>query len=192
LSRVRTLPAVAFVVVLVAAASAHALDVRQLEVTRVKQRYHVEAVSEITVPPEVAFAILTDYGSLGELDSKVIESRLLERPEPNVALVWMRVRACVTFVCRELEQVERVEEHPNDEIRIEVLPERSDVKVDNAHWRFEATENGTLLSYTLDIEPGGWVPVFGRGFVERQLRSSYRDALAAVERLGRARMASAQ
>lgn len=187
----RTVVALAFLS-LAASASAHALEVRQLEVTRVKQRYHVEAVSEIAVPPEVAFAILTDYGRLDELDSKVLESKLLERPEPNVALVWMRVRACVAFLCRELEQVERVEEHPNDEIRMEVLPDRSDVKVDNAHWRMEPTENGTLLSYTLDVEPGGWVPVFGRGSIERQLRSSYRDALSAVERLGLARMASAQ
>ena len=192
MSRVHTIVALAFVSAIALAASVNALDVRQLDVTRVKQRYHVEAVSEIAVPPEVAFAILTDYESLSELDPKVIESRLLERPEPNVALVWMRVSACVAFVCRELEQVERVEEHPNDEIRTEVLPERSDIKVDNAYWHIEPTENGTLLTYTLDVEPGGWIPVFGRGAVVRQLRSSYTNALTAIERLGQARTASAQ
>ena len=181
---------VVFVSAVAAATSASALEVRQLDVTRVKQRFHLEAVSEIAVPPDVAFEILTDYERLPRLNPQVLESRLLERPEPNVALVWMRLRACV-IVCKELEQVERVQENPPGEIVIEVLPERSDVKVDNAHWRIEPTENGTLLYYTLDIEPGALVSFFGSSSIKKQLRESYQAALTNVERLGQERMAGA-
>jgi hypothetical protein len=174
----------------VAAAGADALEVQQLEITRTGDVYRMEAVAEIPIPREVAFAILTDYEHLDELDPKVLESRLLERPEPNVALVWLRVRGCVAFICKVMEQVERVEERPPDEILVELLPDRSDMKLESAHWRLEPTEEGTRLSYTLELEPGDWVPAFARGAVERQLRSSFRGALLAVERLGVNRMAS--
>jgi hypothetical protein len=188
----RVTPAIVLVLVaaLGEATRVDALEVRQLDVTRAGGRFTMQAVAEIAIRPDVAFAILTDYEHLSELDPKVLESRVLERPEPNVAIVWLRVRACVAFVCKVMEQVERVDEHPPDEIVVTLLPERSDVKLQNARWRIESTEEGTRLSYTLELEPGSWVPAFARGSVERQLRSSFRGALAAIERLGETRVAS--
>jgi hypothetical protein len=186
-------PRVAVVAVLVAlgaAAGVEALEVLQLDVARDGERYTMHAVAEIAIPPDVAFAILTDYEHLDLLDPKVLESRLIERPEPNVALVWLRVRACVAFVCKVMEQVERVEEHPPDEIVVTLLPERSDVKLQNARWEIEPVENGTQLTYTLELEPGDWVPAFARGSVQRQLRSSFRGALLALEQIGAPRVAS--
>ena len=178
------------IVLLVAAIGADALEIRQLEVTRTGEIYRMEAVAEIPIPREVAFAILTDYEHLDQLDPKVLESRLLERPEPNVAIVWLRVRGCVAFICKVMEQVERVEERPPDEIVVTLLPERSDLELENARWRLESLEEGTRLSYTLEIDPGSWVPAFARGSVERQLRASFRAALLAIERLGETRVAS--
>src|SRR5262245_49725711 len=172
------------------AALAHGLEVSQLDVRHEGQRFFMTAVAEVAVPQDVAFAILTDYEHLDQLDPKVLESRLIERPSPNVALVWMRVRGCVAFMCKELEQVERVEENAPGEIIVAVLPERSDVKVETARWQLEPTENGTRLTYTLEMEPGTWVPVIGRPSVERQLRASYKNALAAVERIAQSRQAS--
>jgi hypothetical protein len=176
--------------VLLAAATAHALDIRQLDITRTGDVYRMEAVAEIAIPREVAFAILTDYEHLDQLDPKVLESRVVERPGPNVAIVWLRVRGCVAFICKVMEQVERVEERPPDEIVVTLLPERSDLALENARWRLEAMEEGTRLSYTLEINPGSWVPAVARGAVERQLRASFRGALLAVERLGEPRVAS--
>ena len=170
-----------------AATDASVLEVTKPVVTVVNGRFHLEAVSEIAVPPDVAFKILTDYERLPCLNRRVLESRLLERPEPNVALVWMRLRVC--GLCKKLEQVERVQENPPGEIVIEVLPERSDVKVDNAHWRIEPTESGTRLYYALDIEPAGALISFlGSGFIKKQLRESYEGALTNVERIGQGRM----
>jgi len=167
--------------------SAQAVEVSQLDVHHEGQRFYMTAVADIDVPHEVAFSILTDYEHLELLDPKVLDSRVLERPSPNVALVWMRVRGCVAFICKELEQVERVEENSPGEIVVTVLPERSDVKLENARWQLAPTEHGTRLSYTLEMEPGSWVPVFGRGSVERQLRASFRNALNAIEQLAEAR-----
>ena len=172
------------------AAPAHGLEISQLDVRHEGQRFFMTAVAEISVPRDVAFAILTDYEHLNLLDPKVLESRLVDRPSPNVALVWMRVRGCVAFMCKELEQVERVEENAPGEIVVSVLPDRSDVKVENAHWLLEPTEGGTRLSYTLEMEPGTWVPIFGRGSIERQLRASYKGALTAIEGLAASRVAS--
>jgi hypothetical protein len=184
---VRPLVVVAGVVLTALAGSAGALEVLQLDVRHEGQRFYMTAVAEIDAPRDVAFAILTDYEHLELLDSKVLASRVLERPAPNVALVWMRVRGCVAFICKELEQIERVEENAPGEIIVRVLPERSDVKLENARWELAPTEHGTRLSYTLEMEPGSWVPIFGRGSVERQLRTSYRNALTAIEQLARNR-----
>jgi hypothetical protein len=178
------------IVALFAAAGAGALEIRKLDVERAGEIYRMEAVAEIPIPREVAFAILTDYENLDQLDPKVLESRVLERPAANVAIVWLRVRGCVAFVCKVMEQVERVEERPPDEIVVTLLPERSDLDLENARWRLEALEAGTRLSYTLEIDPGSWVPAFARGSVKRQLRASFRGAMLAVERLGETRVAS--
>lgn len=186
----RVLPPVTSIAAACVSLCAASLEVEQLDVRHEGQRFFMTAVAEIGVPPEVAFAILTDYEHLAQLDPKVLASRLIERPEPNVALVWMRVRGCVAFVCRELEQVEKVEERAPQEIIVTVLPERSDVKLENARWLLEPTEGGTRLTYTLEMEPGSWVPIFGRGSVERQLRASYGNALSAIERLAQSQVAS--
>jgi hypothetical protein len=184
-------PLVAACVVAVGLASpAGALEVKQLDVRHEGQRFYMTAVAEIAVANDVAFAILTDYEHLNLLDSKVLESRLLERPSPKVAVVWLRVRVCVAFVCRDLEQVERVEEHAPEEIIITVLPDRSDVKFERARWQLAPTDGGTRLSYNLEMEPGSWVPFFGRGSVERQLRTSLTGALKSVERLAQTRAVS--
>jgi hypothetical protein len=164
---------------------AGALEIERLDVSYADGHYRVDAVASVAVPRETVFAILTDYEHLDRLDAKVLASRLLERPEPDVAIVWMRVRGCVAFVCRELEQVERVEEHAPDEIRLSLIPERSDIAFETARWKLDAGDGVTTLHYELEMDPGSWVPFFGRGSVQRQLRSSFRSALAAVEEIGR-------
>src|SRR6185436_6143985 len=113
---------VAVLAATVGAAGVEALDIAQLDVTRDGAHFTMHAVAQLAIPPDVAFAILTDYEHLDLLDPKVLESRLIERAEPNVALVWLRVRGCVLFVCRVMEQVERVEEHPPGEIVVTLLP----------------------------------------------------------------------
>jgi Polyketide cyclase / dehydrase and lipid transport len=168
-------------------ASACALEVSQLDVSHEKSRFTVEAVAHVDVPIQTAYDILTDYGHLDLLDSQVLESRVLERPEPNVVVVWMRVRGCIVFVCRELEQVERIEEDAPNAISLAVLPERSDVKFETASWRLEATATGTKLYYSLQVEPGSWVPFFAHGSVERKLRASFLGALDAIEKIAGAR-----
>jgi hypothetical protein len=150
----------------------------------------MNAVADVAIPPDVAFTILTDYEHLDLLDPKVLESRLIERPEPNVALVWLRVRGCVAFVCKVMEQVERVDEHPPDEIVVTMIPERSDVKLQNARWKIDPTGDGSRLTYTLELVPGNWVPAFARGSVARQLQSSFRGAMLAIEKIGSTRVAS--
>ena len=186
----RFAPAVLLVAVVGAAGTVAALEVQQLDVTRDGDRFTMQAVAEVAIPPDVAFAILTDYDHLDQLDPKVLESRLLERPGPNVALVWLRVRGCVAFICKVMEQVERVDEHPPDEIVVTLLPERSDVKLQNARWGIEATEDGARLTYMLELEPGDWVPAFARGSVSRQLKTSFRGAMLAIEKIGTTRVAS--
>jgi hypothetical protein len=163
---------------------AAALEIERLDVSYADGRYRMEAVAEVGASPQTVFAILTDYDRLDLLDSKVLESRLLERPAPNVALVWMRVRGCIAFViCRELKQVDRVEERAPTEILVTLVPERSDLELENARWQIESSAEGAKLRYVLEMEPGSWVPFFGRSSVERQLRAGFRNALAAIERL---------
>ena len=79
---------------------AYALEIERLDVSYASGRYRVDAVAQVDASPRAVFAVLTDYEHLDQLDPKVLGSRVLERPEPNVAVVWTRVRACVAFVCR--------------------------------------------------------------------------------------------
>lgn len=160
-----------------------AAEISRLDVGYAAGRYRLEATAEVAVAPEVVYAILTDYANLHRLDPQVLESKLLERPGPGVALVWLRARGCVLFICRELEQVQRVDERSPQQLVVDVIPERSDIPYEHARWLFEPTETGTKLDYVLEIEPGSWVPFFGRGSVQRQLRASFRQALAAIETL---------
>ena len=131
--------------------------------------------------PEQVFAVITDYEHLHKLDKRIKDSRVLERPMPNVVLVYTRTKTCLLF-CRSLERVERVVEAPHTSVEAIAIADRSDLLEGRASWRLHREEHGTRLIFETSFRPSFWVPGFaGRLALKRTLRSTAQAIIREVE-----------
>ena len=132
--------------------------------------------------PEQVFAVITDYEHLHALDRRIKESRVLERPVPNVVLVYTRTKGCVLFFCRSLERVERVTEVPHTSVEAIAIAEQSDLLDGRSTWRLVGENGGTRLSFETSFRASFWVPgIAGRSTLKRTLRSTARAIVREVE-----------
>ncbi|NNF62204.1 MAG: hypothetical protein HKN06_12880 [Gammaproteobacteria bacterium] len=132
-----------------------------VSVTRDGPRYVLEGEAFVAAQPAAVYAAITDYNSLDKLDKGIAESRLLERIDDNIALVYTRLTGCVIVFCRKVERVERVEEVSDTEVQSVVVPqEQADIAYERSSWRLSAEADGTRIKYRTEIEPDFWIPAF--------------------------------
>ncbi|HEX7114619.1 MAG TPA: hypothetical protein VF193_05770 [Steroidobacter sp.] len=181
-------PIRAFLVALPAALVAAAGQASAFEVERSVARYsdrrfHYELEVELDAPLEQVLSVLQDYESYPSLDERILEARVLERPEEHVAMLKTLLRVCFGFFCRNVSRIERVEESPDSLVAI-ADPERSDVEFGETRTALsESEDGGTLVRYSTTIIPGFWVPRFvGRRWLLRTLEEATRDLFMNVER----------
>jgi hypothetical protein len=160
---------------------AHALTV-QHAVTHFREgRYELELEATLNASAAEVQRVLRDYTRYPQLDVRVIEAKVLEQAGDNELLLYTRVRACVTFICRTVHRVERVEERPN-ELTATALPERSDVKFGLTQSQWQSLEpHVTRIVYRTQIEPKFWVPRIGRRAMLNALRDATIGLLKQVE-----------
>src|SRR5687768_6078157 len=77
-----------------AGTQAHAFTIERAAARYVDQEYQFELVAMIDAPIERVEAVLRDYGHYSNLDTRILEAQVLERPEQHVAILATTVRAC--------------------------------------------------------------------------------------------------
>jgi len=167
----------------IVASQANAFTIERAEARYVDQQYQFELVAMIDAPVERVEAVLRDYPHYSALDQRILDSKVLERPEHGVAILATTVRACFGPFCRNVKRVERVAEEPLA-LTATTDASRSDVKHGETRTELSVTDTGTRVTYRTTIVPDFWIPAFvGRRLMLRTLEEATINMFTNVEKL---------
>ena len=171
---------------LLAAPFAHAFTIEHSAARYADKRYQCELTVMLDAPVERVEAVLRDYERYPMLDRRIVEARVLERPEQHVALLATTLRVCFGPFCRNVKRIERVEESPNALAAITDATQ-SDVRFGETRAALESVEGGARVTYRISITPGFWIPPFvGRRWMLNTLENTTRELFRNVEQRARA------
>lgn len=152
--------------------AAGAAEFRTLEFFKDGEHYRVESDIYLEAPPEGVYRVLTDYEGFPRLSSIFMEGRTLEPVTGGRGLVFLHMKGCVLFFCRDVNLVERLEVVPETRIEVVVDPEKSDLDYGWATWEIAAEGGGSLVRYEMEMKPRFWIPpVIGPLIIKAALRS---------------------
>lgn len=143
---------------------ATASEVLAAEVVEQNDVYQVYLKMHIDAPYDYVYESLTDYANIHTLSQSIIESVVLKFTPPKYRIKLVS-EGCIWFVCRTVTQVQDVHDMGNGRIKIDVIPELSDIRQSQQYWQIEAGKTAenhdhTMVSYRASIEPDFWIPPF--------------------------------
>ena len=159
---------------------------RTVDVSRRQDRYRVVADTHLDASPEAIYKVLLDFdGDRYQRISEIYkESSYLPPDSDGTPLVYTRVEGCLLRYCRSMRRVERLEVVTPQFIRSRTVPERSDFKYSMSEWTFVAEDEGTRVTYLMEMEPNFWLPPFvGPWFLKRTLMQGAPAAIDQIELL---------
>jgi Polyketide cyclase / dehydrase and lipid transport len=167
---------------------AHALNVKNLDVSLRDGRYVVEFVAQLDASAEAVHAVLTDYDAYPALDPRIQESRVLGRDREHSVRLYTRMRGCLgALMCRTMQRVEDIQEMP-DELLATAILDQSDVRFGVTRSQWQAKDNGTEVVYRLEILPKFWIPpLFGPRLMISTLRAGTIELFTNVEKAAQER-----
>ncbi len=169
-----------------AVAAAAAID--DLDVTRERGRYSLEANARLDATPESIYAVLTDFddNAYARISRAYKESRYLEPAADGTPLVYTRMEGCMLWHCMTIERTERLETDAPRWIKSTALPEGSNFKHATSEWVLERDGDGTKMNYKIEMEPDFFVPpIIGPWYLKRTLSQGGLRAVTRIERLAR-------
>ena len=146
-----------FFVALLATSHARAFELKFAEAAFVEDEYRFEMAAVLDAPLDYVERVLRDYESYHSLDARILEARVLERPEAHVATLATTLRACFGPICRNVKRVERVEELPHALLAITDAT-RSDMKFGETRMDLSDVDGRTLVTYRTRLKPDFWIP----------------------------------
>jgi hypothetical protein len=166
---------------------AFAATIHSLDVSKERGRYALVADTFLAAQADAIFAVLMDYDRMNRISSVYKEYGFLEPAADGTPIVHTRMEGCLLFYCKSMRRVERLEAEAPYYIRTEVLPEQSDFRYAMSEWILEPQDDGTKVTYRLEMEPDFWVPpVIGPWFLKHTLLSGGARAVNRIERLANA------
>jgi hypothetical protein len=145
---------------LLVGSAGHAFTIEQRAVRYADKKYECELTLTLDAPLERVEAVLRDYESYPDLDSRILRARVVERPEEHVAMLETTLRACFGPFCRHVTRIERVEEKQHSLAAVTDAA-RSDMKFGETHTALEAIdERSTRVTYKTSLTPDFWIPPF--------------------------------
>ncbi|HMN44026.1 MAG TPA: hypothetical protein PKE27_05610 [Povalibacter sp.] len=143
-------------------------------------------VAVLDAPIDRVERILRDYEGYRQLDSRILEARVTERPADYVAMLETVLHVCFGPFCRDVKRLERVEELPLG-LEAKADPAHSDVKFGETKVYLSVVDERTRVSYRTTIVPDFWVPPFpGRRWMLRTLEESTKNIFRGVEQRAQA------
>lgn len=165
----------------VISAPAAAFTVEHSATRYADKRYHCELTVTLDAPIERVAVVLRDYEDYPELDQRILNARVIERPEEDVAVLATTLRACFGWFCRNVDRIERVQEEPRA-LTSTVDPARSDVTFGETRTELEELDDGTRVTYRTTIAPGFWIPpIVGRRWMLNMLEGATTNLFRNVE-----------
>jgi hypothetical protein len=167
--------------------SACALETESVASEYADKQFRCEVIALLDAPAAAVEAVLRDYEAYPQLDSRILDARILERPNATTAMLETTLRACFGPFCRHVKRVEEVQESVNA-LSAVTDPARSDVRFGETHTSIEAIDGThTRIVYRTSIVPGFWVPALGaRGWMLRTLEDATLTLFKNVESRARA------
>jgi hypothetical protein len=174
------------------AAPACALEIERAEAQYTADKhFQFEFVALLDAPADRVEAVLRDYEKYPQLDARILDARVTERPAEYAVILATTLRACFGPFCRNVKRVERVEESPL-ELKAVTDPARSDVKFGETRTMLSTSEGRTRVSYRTSIIPGFWIPaIAGRRWMLNELREATIELFGNVEIKARESIANA-
>lgn len=173
-------PVVAMLLVL-AAGTAAAADLREIEIDQAGGRYTMHSVVWFDVALDSAYNVFLDWDLSEQFSSVVVEARNTGSDEGGDRGFYTKNRACVLFFCKEVERYGKIEYEPGVWIRATTNPEKSDFHVSNEVWVFEPEGEGTRITYQLEMQPKFWMPpLIGPYVLKKKMRE---DGIRALDRI---------
>ena len=164
------------------AMSASAADMQSMEVDYVDGRYSLESVVWFDAGVDEMFDVFSDWDLASKFSSAVVEARNLEPDAEGRPGFYIRNRGCILFFCKSIVRQGYVESRGKRLLQAFTDASRSDFLFCEESWEFTMDNGGTLVRYTLEMEPGFWVPpAIGPYMIKRKLRSDGGEALNRIE-----------
>lgn len=164
------------------AAAAESADLRSVSIERVDGVYTMNSVVWFDARIEAVYNVFLDWDLSEQFSSIVVEARNTGSDANGDRGFYTRNRACILFYCKSVERYGDVEHEPLDFIRATADPERSDFHVSNESWEFAEENDGTLITYRLEMRPKFWIPpVIGPYILKRKMRNDGVEALDRIE-----------
>jgi hypothetical protein len=167
---------------LLATFNAQALTIEHERASYHDKHYEFELVALLDAPADRVEAVLRDYEGYKELDPRILEVHVVDRPESYVTMLQTTLHVCFGPFCRNVKRLERVEEAP---LQLSAIadPAHSDVKFGETRMKMSVTEGRTRISYHTSIVPDFWIPAFaGRRWLLNTLADGTTDLFRQVER----------
>lgn len=168
--------------------SASGADLRDISVELENDRYNLTSEAFFAAAPEDIFRVLSDYDLYVKFTSAFVESYNVPPDESGRPRFYTRMEGCVLMFCKSFERRGYLLLEPDTEIVAISEPEVSDFKYCRERWTLAGDGEGTVLTYTFEMEPDFWVPpVIGPFLIKRALREDGRDAIDRIEALAQGR-----
>jgi carbon monoxide dehydrogenase subunit G len=145
--------------------------------------YHVHAVMQVEAPTARVYDLLTDYDHLDRVSPVVQSSSRLKTRVGEPTRVELRSTTCLLWFCRNLRQVQEVDDRGDGVVVVRDLPGHSDFRTLHARWEITGHGRTTRVSYEAELVPGFWLPpLLGPALLKHSLR---RTAVATIRNLER-------
>lgn len=160
----------------------HAFEIESSAARYADKHYQFELVALLDAPLDRVQAVLRDYEHYPDLDRRILEAKVLERPADYVTVLETTVRACFGPFCRNVKRTERVEESPLELAAITDTT-RSDVRFGETRTMLSVSDGRTRVSYRTSVEPAFWIPPFvGKRWMLNTLKDATTELFTNVEK----------
>ena len=150
--------------------------------------YQLNLEMVLYAPADDVRYVLTDYVHIYRINPSIVESEILNAPDESVVRVRTLLNDCILIFCREILRVEDVQELETGDIHAVVVPQLSNIKSGTSRWQIRPMGSRTRLEYTMELEPGFFVPpLIGVYLVKQKLREELLISLKNIERIARIR-----
>jgi hypothetical protein len=156
----------------------------EIEINEQSGVYRIKVAALVAAPASYVRYVLTDYRHIYRLNPSIIESEVLGQHEDGSVNVRTKVVGCAAWFCEELDRVEKVRIMPSGDLHAEIIPELSQFKSGQTHWRIEPKGDYCEVTYVSDMEPDIYIPpVVGKFLIKKSIREGMHTSFKNLENI---------
>ena len=156
-------------------------EIIKSEVSYQNKSYNARLEMLIHAPTKKVYALFTDYDNLSRLSNTITDSELLDSEHPEYT-VLVKTHNCVLFFCKDLQQTQQVLELGDGHISVEDIKGQSDFIHADSQWHIRATEKGTQITFTSEMQPDFWLPpILGPWYFKKSMITQTKNMIDRLE-----------